>query len=61
MIENDDQLAIVLAHEMAHSLLLHSVSNTIKSQIYFLWNKIIIVNFCLNSSNHCLISYCGTF
>lgn len=29
MIENDDQLGIVLAHEMAHSLLLHSVSNNL--------------------------------
>lgn len=26
MVENDDQLAVVLAHEMAHAVLNHSVS-----------------------------------
>lgn len=31
MVENDDQLAIVLAHEMAHAVLKHSVRNSNKT------------------------------
>ena len=30
MVENDDQLGIVLAHEMAHAVLNHSVRNLYK-------------------------------
>ncbi|EFN74437.1 Metalloendopeptidase OMA1, mitochondrial [Camponotus floridanus] len=40
IIENDDQLAIVLAHEMAHSLLLHSLES-LSDQL--LWDFLIAV------------------
>jgi len=40
IIENDDQLGIVLAHEMAHSLLLHSLE-TLSSQL--LWDLLIVI------------------
>ncbi|KYQ54881.1 Metalloendopeptidase OMA1, mitochondrial [Trachymyrmex zeteki] len=40
IIENDDQLGIILAHEMAHSLLLHSLES-LSDQL--LWDFLIVI------------------